>query len=168
MPKKWLIGIVSILGVVLIVLSSQSSVVGFRVVKDSQQSLIKESVSKIKANLLTLKSLISQSKPLLGGIYNFIMLIHFIVFYVLSVLCLITIQARDGPPYLMGYYVFMIILFFMLIGDCFVSVVPALFLAALWPLIDALIIGFFIFMGNWPFFNREHIYSEKIGRARSI
>jgi hypothetical protein len=64
MNTKAIIG-VSILAVVLVILSCQTSVVGYRIVKDSQENLIKESeskIDKIKNSLLTLKSLFSIGK----------------------------------------------------------------------------------------------------------
>jgi hypothetical protein len=69
-------------------LSSQSSVVGFRVVKDSQQNLIKESMSKlkeVKTNTLNLIQKIPQTQGIIGGIYKLIALYTFLLMFLASI-----------------------------------------------------------------------------------
>jgi hypothetical protein len=111
MNTKAIIG-VSILVVVFIVLCSQTSVVGYRVVKDSQESLIKESISKmekVKTNFFRLKSMFTRGniiKVLLQIFYAIIFIIGFVfgivtwipafiistLFFIFYGLCMI----RDG------------------------------------------------------------------------
>lgn len=54
--KKLVLSGVSLLAIVLIVLCSQSSVVGYRIMKESQQNLIQETLNQMKTSLLSIKN----------------------------------------------------------------------------------------------------------------
>jgi hypothetical protein len=127
MNKKSLF-IISILSVILIVLSCQTSVVGYRVVKDSQENLIKESVSridKIKTNLLTLSSLKPIKSSLsLPDFYLKMALINFVIAFILF--SIDAIMQGNHKPFVYGFK-------------------TALVIATLWPWFDMLVL-FFLFL----------------------
>jgi hypothetical protein len=145
MKKLAIVGI-SILAIVLLVLCSQTSAVGYRVVKDSQQSLIKESVNKIKTNLLTLKSLISNTKQSTGvgrGFYLFTALINFIVYFILSFKYIWDI-FNHHQGYYMPDILFIIMIICQTIGTTFLSTIISLSLATIWPLVDLCVLVFIV------------------------
>jgi hypothetical protein len=159
--KKFAIAGISILAVIFLVLCSQTSVVGYRVLKDSQQNLIKESVSKIKTNLLTLKSLFTESKPLLGGIYLFMAFLHFIWFFVTSVMVL-WINTDHHQPYYGSPLFFFISQLLLLIGIFLISGVIALLPAVIWPLTDFII---YLLLGYIP---HKKIVTYRLGLTIDI
>jgi hypothetical protein len=155
MNTKAIIG-VSILAVALIVLSCQSSVVGYKVVKDSQENLIKESVNKIdkvKANLLTLKSLFSTGKSLsLSGIIYFIIaFIHFIF----SITGITITWFVELAPKLERQPIIWILLTLLF------SLVTTSVISALWPLSDLLAVILIIWIAmNGGFIPPQSLYNS--------
>jgi hypothetical protein len=79
--KKLVLAGISVLAVILLVLCSQTSVVGYRVVKDSQQNLIQ----KIKTNTLTLKNIIQSIPQKQGIIINIFKMIYTIIAFIIFI-----------------------------------------------------------------------------------
>jgi hypothetical protein len=164
MKKLAIVGI-SILAVVFLVLCSQSSVVGYRVVKDSQEKFIQQTVNKVKTNLLTLKSLISntkQSTGVGGGFYLFTTLINFIVYFIVSF-----IAIWDIPNHHQGYYMpdilFVIMIICQLIGTTLLSTIISLSLSTIWPLVDLVVIGYIL----WQYFVSHVPWSHDVLKSFS-
>jgi hypothetical protein len=138
MKKLAIVGI-SLLAVVFLVLCSQSSVVGYRVVKDSQEKLVKESVSKIdkiKTNLLTLESLFTNGKQSTGIKYTVLAILHYFMYFILIVIILFK-RIAAGLPYCPSPDIRVAIVI-LLLSSLF-SMAASIPLAMIWPLVDLFI-----------------------------
>lgn len=137
MNKCVLVG-VSIFTVVLIFLSSQTPVVGYRVVKESHQDLIQKTVNQVKNNLLTLKSLATDSRRTTGGIYTWLALVHFFLYFIVCFPALWLLTDHRTPYY--APILFCIIFLTLQFMSIFLfSTAVCLLLAAIWPLTDFII-----------------------------
>lgn len=131
--KKLVIAGVSILAVVLLFLSSQTSVVGYRVVKDSQEKLLQQTVNKVKTNLLTLKSLIPtgrQSTGLLANFYFLMFRIHLIIY---SIAITLFVAFSGLSSWFPGMLIGLLIASIVTLPFAMLLMIPY---AAIWPLTD--------------------------------
>jgi hypothetical protein len=135
MKKLAIVGI-SIFAVIFLVLCSQTSVVGYRVVKDSQQSHIQESITQAKTNLLTLKSLFTNGKQSTGIKYTVLAILHYIIYFILIVIIVFKMIA-EGIPYCPSPDIRVAIVI-LLLSSLF-SIVASIPLAMIWPLVDLFI-----------------------------
>jgi len=140
--KEFVLAGVSIVVVVILALSCQTSVVGYRVIKNSQENLINESVSKIKTEYLTFKGSSTNSKQstgVFGGLYSVIALIHFIFSFICSFLFLWA-STDHGPSYFMPIFLWLIMLISQFFSIAIFSTIISYFIAAIWPFIDLLVL----------------------------
>lgn len=140
--KKFVIAGVSILAVFLLVLSCQTSVVGYRVVRDSQEKLIQQTINKVKTNLLILKSLIPTGKQTTGIFGTIYLGMAFIVFIILFLFAVFLLFFNTDYP--ITFSLFLLLL----------SSPISMLLSALWPLV----ILWVIYWLRHPYFPGRHFH----------